>query len=209
MTAVTVETIGAKLTADESKLAAGIGAALAAELSKAIDGVERGMQAIYTPMVKSVKGRQLNMAKAILREAVDALESAGKPAGTVMQIRTVILHHIAAGEELPKLYKDARIAYNERPKAGRKPRQPKAPSVTTTEPETTGGEGEGLEVVDGTPAANPNSAQLRILMQAWQALNAENRTALLNYAQNLHAEQALATRMAEDAAESEELDEAA
>lgn len=123
---MTAEIINAKLTGDESKLAIGIGAALANDLSKQIDGIEKGMQALYTPMVKAVQGRQANMVKAILAACKAALEDAGKATGTVAQIATVIMYHVKSVLDMPKLYKDARIAYSEKPKAKRQPRTPVA-----------------------------------------------------------------------------------
>jgi hypothetical protein len=140
------EIVNAKLTGDESKLATGIGAALANDLSKQIDGIEKGMQALYTPTVKAVNGRQLNMVKAILAACKAALEDAGKPVGTVAQIATVIMWHVKSGLDLPKLYKDARIAYSEKPKAKREPRTPNG------EGKESHGEAEALQTIKGAAA---------------------------------------------------------
>lgn len=145
---MTAEIINAKLTGDESKLAIGIGSALANDLAKQIDGIEKGMQAIYTPTVKAVQGRQANMVKAILAACKAALEDAGKPVGTVAQIATVIMWHVKSGLDLPKLYKDARIAYSEKPKAKREPRTP----VAGGKDETTSTVEQSLTAIAGAAA---------------------------------------------------------
>lgn len=144
MTAENVVKVGAKLTKDEATLAAGIGANLAADLEKAIAAVEGGMQKMYALMVAATQGRQANMARAILREATDALKGAGKPIGTVNQIRTILLWHVENGVEVPKKYSEARKAYESKPKKERAPRQTKGPSEGEGK-----GEGEGLTVVEG------------------------------------------------------------
>lgn len=197
----TTTTLNAKLTKDEANLAAGIGAALAADLNKAIAAADTAMGGMFNLVVKAVSGRQSNMVKAIVREAKAALTDAGKAVGTVAVVCTIVQHHVDEGIEFPKTFKEARKTYDAREKKARAPRPPKAP-VTPIESE---GQTTATvpEVIDGTPASNPNAAALRILMQAWNALNTDNRQALLRYAESLHAEQALEAMIAEDAADSE------
>lgn len=200
MTAITT-TIAAKLTKEEAALAEGIGAALASDITKTLDAIDGQMHKAYMLMIKAINGRQLNMITAIIKACQKSLTAAGKAVGTVAVIRTIVQWHLKNGLELPAKFTEARKAYDSREKEARAPRQPKAP-VTPIESEGQATEA-SPEVIDGTPASNPNSAALRVLMQAWNALNPENRQALLRYAESLHAEQALEAMIAEDAADSE------
>ena len=202
MTAVTIE--NARLTKDEAALAVGIGTSLAADLAKAVKSAEGIMQSMYSPIVKAVNGRQANMVKAIIRACKIAIEASGGAVGTVAQVCTVVQYHADKGLDFPKSYKDAREAYEERPKAKREPR---TPSATTVQSEPATGESESLTAV-ATPSgltATENQTQLRELVQLWAILTPENRANVLERARNLRAEQALEAEIARDAAESAEM----
>jgi hypothetical protein len=133
---MSTEQLEAKLTNDEALLAASIGANVIVDLQEALKKSDGLMNTVYKRISKDVRGRSRPMAKAIMAAIGKEAEAFGYAVGTVNVVRTCIMYHVKEGKELPPSYKEAREAYDERPKAKREPRQVTGEKEEKTEGET-------------------------------------------------------------------------